>query len=324
MQLVKATPVASFIILALLWVRSKNLSILISFLMVLPVVYSSILEGLSNLDWQLGEMARVFRIPWGRRVRCIWLPQIWPYLIQSCRVGLGICWKSGVAAEVIGLPSGSLGDALYQAKIYLQTDDLFAWTFVIVCASALFEQCFLWLCAESDKTDGKGWPMLRFENICKSYGTRQVLKNVSGCAASFCALTAPSGSSKTTLIRILLGLECPDSGTVHREGAMSAVFQEDRLCGYLTATQNIGLVLPRETIGGTGAVRHGEGWPDGRDLEHPGRTALRRAAAKKLHCCVHCLHRRRTFCWMSRLPGWMMQHWDRRCALPNSKLKIEP
>lgn len=145
MQLVKATPVASFIILALLWVRGKNLSILISFLMVLPVVYSSILEGLSNLDWQLGEMARVFRIPWGRRVRCIWLPQIWPYLIQSCRVGLGICWKSGVAAEVIGLPSGSLGDALYQAKIYLQTDDLFAWTFVIVCASALFEQCFLWL-----------------------------------------------------------------------------------------------------------------------------------------------------------------------------------
>ena len=145
MQLVKATPVASFIILALLWIRSKNLSILISFLMVLPVVYSAILEGLSNLDRQLGEMAQVFRIPRVRQTRYIWLPQIWPYLMQSCRVGLGICWKSGVAAEVIGLPSGSLGDALYQAKIYLQTADLFAWTFVIVCASALFERCFLWL-----------------------------------------------------------------------------------------------------------------------------------------------------------------------------------
>lgn len=145
MQLVKATPVASFIILALLWIRSKNLSILISFLMVLPVVYSAILEGLSNLDRQLGEMAQVFRIPRVRQTRYIWLPQIWPYLMQSCRVGLGICWKSGVAAEVIGLPSGSLGDSLYQAKIYLQTADLFAWTFVIVCASALFERCFLWL-----------------------------------------------------------------------------------------------------------------------------------------------------------------------------------
>lgn len=145
MQLVKATPVASFIILALLWIRSKNLSILISFLMVLPVVYSAILEGLSNLDRQLGEMAQVFCIPRVRQTRYIWLPQIWPYLMQSCRVGLGICWKSGVAAEVIGLPSGSLGDALYQAKIYLQTADLFAWTCVIVCASALFERCFLWL-----------------------------------------------------------------------------------------------------------------------------------------------------------------------------------
>ena len=145
MQLVKATPVASFIILALLWIRSKNLSILISFLMVLPAVYSAILEGLSHLDRQLGEMAQVFRIPRVRQTRYIWLPQIWPYLMQSCRVGLGICWKSGVAAEVIGLPSGSLGDALYQAKIYLQTADLFAWTFVIVCASALFERCFLWL-----------------------------------------------------------------------------------------------------------------------------------------------------------------------------------
>ena len=145
MQLVKATPVASFIILALLWIRSKNLSILISFLMVLSVVYSAILEGLSNLDRQLGEMAQVFRIPRVRQTRYVWLPQIWPYLMQSCRVGLGICWKSGVAAEVIGLPSGSLGDALYQAKIYLQTADLFAWTFVIVCASALFERCFLWL-----------------------------------------------------------------------------------------------------------------------------------------------------------------------------------
>ena len=145
MQLVKATPVASFIILALLWIRSKNLSILISFLMVLPVVYSAILEGLSNLERHLGEMAQVFSIPRVRQTRYIWLPQIWPYLMQSCRVGLGICWKSGVAAEVIGLPSGSLGDALYQAKIYLQTADLFAWTFVIVCASALFERCFLWL-----------------------------------------------------------------------------------------------------------------------------------------------------------------------------------
>ena len=78
-------------------------------------------------------------------MRCIWLPQIWPYLIQSCRVGLGICWKSGVAAEVIGLPNGSIGDALYRAKITLSTGELFAWTFVIILLSAGFEKLFLLL-----------------------------------------------------------------------------------------------------------------------------------------------------------------------------------
>ena len=94
MQLVKATPVASFIILALVWVSGSSLSVLISFL-------------------------------------------------QGCSVALGICWKSGVAAEVIGLPDGSIGDALYRAKITLSTGELFAWTFVIILLSAVFEKLFL-------------------------------------------------------------------------------------------------------------------------------------------------------------------------------------
>ena len=60
-----------------------------------------------------------------------------------CSVALGICWKSGVAAEVIGLPDGSIGDALYRAKITLSTGELFAWTFVIILLSAGFEKLFL-------------------------------------------------------------------------------------------------------------------------------------------------------------------------------------
>ena len=128
MQLVKATPVASFIILALVWVSSKSLSILISFLMVLPVLYGAVRTGLESADPQLLEMARVFRLPLERR---------------GCSVALGICWKSGVAAEVIGLPDGSIGDALYRAKITLSTGELFAWTFVIIVLSAAFEKLFL-------------------------------------------------------------------------------------------------------------------------------------------------------------------------------------
>lgn len=143
MQLVKAAPVASFIILALVWVRGSSLSVLIGFLMVLPVLYSALLTGIQSVDVQLLEMARVFRLPASRRLRAIWLPAVLPAFRQGCSVALGICWKSGVAAEVIGLPNGSIGDALYRAKITLSTGELFAWTFVIICISALFERLFL-------------------------------------------------------------------------------------------------------------------------------------------------------------------------------------
>ena len=143
MQLVKATPVASFIILALVWVSGRSLSILISFLMVLPVLYSAVRTGIESADVQLLEMAQVFHLPLARRVKAIWLPAILPAFRQGCSVALGICWKSGVAAEVIGLPDGSIGDALYRAKITLSTGEMFAWTFVIILLSAGFEKLFL-------------------------------------------------------------------------------------------------------------------------------------------------------------------------------------
>lgn len=142
---VKSTPVASFIILCLIWIPSRNLSVFISFLMVLPVVYTNLYEGIRQTDRQLLEMAEVFGVGMGKRVRYIYVSQIMPYLLTGCRLGLGLCWKAGVAAEVIGVPSGSIGEKLYHAKVYLNTPDLFAWTIVIILISFLFEKLFLGL-----------------------------------------------------------------------------------------------------------------------------------------------------------------------------------
>lgn len=139
MQLIKAAPVASFIILALMWVRSNWLSVLISFLIGVPVVYTAVLQGIHSTDIQLLEMARVFRLPLMRTLRAVWIPQIMPYFAQSASTALGLCIKSGVAAEVIGLPPKSLGEALYSAKITLLTGELFAWTLVIIGVAALLE-----------------------------------------------------------------------------------------------------------------------------------------------------------------------------------------
>lgn len=140
---VKAVPVVSFIILALVWLPSRQLSLFISALMVFPTVYLNLLEGIDHTDRRLLEMARVFRVPLGRRLRDIYLPQALPWLRSACSLGLGLCWKSGVAAEVIGLPGGSVGERLYTAKIYLETPELFAWTVTIVAVSAVFERLIL-------------------------------------------------------------------------------------------------------------------------------------------------------------------------------------
>ena len=140
---VKAVPVASFIILALVWLDSRSLSCFIAFLMVFPPVYLGVLEGIRQTDGKLLEMARVFRVPLGRQVRAIYLPAVLPHFRTAASLGLGLCWKAGIAAEVIGLPGGSLGERLYSAKVYFQTPDLFAWTAVIVAVSVAFEKLFL-------------------------------------------------------------------------------------------------------------------------------------------------------------------------------------
>ena len=80
MLTIRSIPVASFIILALIWFSSKNLAILISFLMVMPVMYSNILTGIRTIDSKMHEMAQVFEIPPIKQVRYMYIPHI--FLIQ--------------------------------------------------------------------------------------------------------------------------------------------------------------------------------------------------------------------------------------------------
>ena len=142
---VKTVPVASFIILALIWLSSRTLPLFIAALMVFPPVYLNVLEGIRRTDASPLEMARVFRVPFSRTLRGVYLPQVLPYFRSAVSAALGLCWKAGTAAEVIALSSGSIGEKLYNAKIYFQTADLFAWTAAIVLISAAFEKLFLLL-----------------------------------------------------------------------------------------------------------------------------------------------------------------------------------
>ncbi len=140
---VKAVPVASFVILILIWISSKNLSVVISFLMVFPILYTNTRNGLRELDTALLEMTDVFQVPRLVRLRWVILPQLYPYIRTGCSLSLGLCWKAGTAAEVIGIPNRSIGEHLYQAKIYLDTPGLFAWTAAIVYVSFCLEKAVL-------------------------------------------------------------------------------------------------------------------------------------------------------------------------------------
>lgn len=140
---IKTVPVASFIILALFWFSSQNLSVFISFLMVFPIIYTNVLKGIEETDEKLVEMAEVFQISSINKIRSLYIPQIMPYFRAGCSISLGLCWKSGIAAEVIGMPSGSMGERLQQAKVYWETADVLAWTVVIVIISLVFELLFL-------------------------------------------------------------------------------------------------------------------------------------------------------------------------------------
>lgn len=142
-SVVKATPVASFVILALIWISSKNLSIFISFLMVFPIMYENMLAGLESADAKLLEMGRVFHLSRMARIRAIYLPAAYPFLLSAARLSLGMCWKSGIAAEVIGQPRQSIGAELNQAKLFFNTPDLFAWTVTIIVVSVVFERLVL-------------------------------------------------------------------------------------------------------------------------------------------------------------------------------------
>lgn len=141
--LAKSVPVASFIILALVWIGSGNLSVFVSFVIVLPALYVQVLQGLRQCSRELLEMADVFGMSAFKRARYLYLHSLKPFLLAGCEMSLGMCWKAGTAAEVIGAAQNSIGGQLYLAKIYLDTPALFAWTFVIILLSYVFEAIFM-------------------------------------------------------------------------------------------------------------------------------------------------------------------------------------
>ena len=267
----KSTPVASVIILLLMWMSSGNLSVGIVFLMTFPILYTNVLEGLQQMNPKLAELAEVFELPKWVRVRWLAIPQLLPYVRAGCVLGIGLAWKAGTAAEVIGISGGTIGEKLYQAKIYLETADLLAWTTMILVMSYLFEKLFLGMLdmagerlkrmqiSESRRVDKRkniseerqaAQQDIVLDHLSKSYGDHHVIQDLSQifpCGQTTCIM-APSGAGKTTLLRLLMGLEVPDSGRITGMNGRkkSAVFQEQIFGEDLSVYANIRIMRKRK------------------------------------------------------------------------------
>ena len=242
---VKAVPVASFAILVLIFAGSRGLSFFIAAMVAFPILYINTLNGLSGADRRMLEVAEVFRMRFRERLRYLWIPCLRPFLAGAVSLAAGMCFKAGVAAEVIGQPQLSMGNGLYRAKVYLETPEVLAWTLVVVLISYVIDRVIAAV-SGAGKREVQAAPgnetqqepaipepsvpqalmpeflrsacgaQVTLTGVSRRYDSLPVLKNVSLSLepGGRYALTGPSGAGKTTLLRLLMGLEAPDTGSV--------------------------------------------------------------------------------------------------------------
>lgn len=143
MTAMQATPVASFTILVLIWLDRDYVPVLICGMMGLPLVWNSVSGGIRATNVQLLEMAKVYRLSKLQTVRRIYVPSVMPFFRMACVSALGLGWKAGIAAEVLTVPRSSIGRMISESKLYLMTEELFAWTLAVIVLSLLLQSAML-------------------------------------------------------------------------------------------------------------------------------------------------------------------------------------
>lgn len=141
----KSVPVVSFIVLLLFFITSENLPIWISGIMVFPIIYLNIYEGLENVNEKYIIMAKIYRVGMKKQVIYIYMEDLKPFIESAVTVASGLAFKSGIAAEVIALPTYGIGTKIYNSKIYLDTAELFAYTIVAIILAYMFEKILLFV-----------------------------------------------------------------------------------------------------------------------------------------------------------------------------------
>lgn len=247
LSFVKATPVACVVVLLLIWLGSARVSIAAVFLMALPGVYFSLVEGLAQVNKPLEQMFRLYGV-WGWRLFCAhtWR-EVLPFVLSCVQAVIGMSWKAGVAAELIGMAVGTVGECIYQAKLLIETADLLAWTVLVVAASWACERVLVWLLRASGPVAWRAAVRAHGRSLHGRAGAADVAElalavgdrapwapaldglvlNVP--AGGRACVMGASGAGKTTLLALAAG-EC---------APCSMMFQDARLVEDASALDNV-------------------------------------------------------------------------------------
>lgn len=155
-SVIKATPVASIIILMLFVMAKGAVPMVAALLMVIPIVFGNVKKGIAAVSEDISEVAEIYEFGFGKRLKYLILPSVFPYFSAACRSALGLAWKAGIAAEVICYPKHSIGANLNNAKVYLESEELYAWTIVVIVISVLIEKGVVALLDLAMKKGGAG------------------------------------------------------------------------------------------------------------------------------------------------------------------------
>lgn len=273
----KAVPVMAIIIYVILLAHADWVAVIVCFLMCFPVVYVNCLEGLGAVSVELLEVARIYELSVWQQIKLVYVPGSMANIKAAVKLIAGLSWKAVVAAEVLSIPRHSLGYEMMNAKYYLETPNLFAYTITIVILSLLTEKLINILLKHWSVSAYEGSRLFAIEAADKisavgdtaNYGCKEVkpprielhglsksfegVSSFQGLNATFEAgkvtgISGDSGIGKTTLVRIVAGLEQATDGnvTMSEPAKISYLFQEERLIPWLNVFDNMALGLLRE------------------------------------------------------------------------------
>ena len=275
----KSIPVMAIIIYVILVIKADWVAVVVCFLMCFPIAYTNMLSGLMSMRKEFDELGTVLGMSGKQRKSIIERPELQPQIRASVNLIAGMSWKVVVASEVLAIPEHSIGYQMLNAKYYLETPDLFAYIIVLIILSLAVEKAASYIAGLGYRNVGKrvrdevktagdmsgtGPVTVKLTGVSKSFvsedgTTKKVLNDANmEFTQGVTALLGPSGEGKTTIARLILGLEKPDAGEVAiiPEARPDVLFQEDRLFPWLTVEENMLLAYIDEgTSDPAGSVR---------------------------------------------------------------------